>query len=236
MNAPKVLAITGSNRGIGLGFVRYFLDRGWKVYGCSRGESEFSHPNYVHYAADMSDDANARRWIKSIRQTEDRIDVLVCNAGVVKSALTTPMIPTNLFMSFFESSFKSTFIVCREMAKVMIQQRSGRIITIGSSMTIMHEPGTAAYTANKAAVIEFTKVLAKELAPFGITCNVVSPSLVMTPASEAMGEEWRDRVLALQVLQRPVDAVELGAIVEFFAAPSSACLTGQVLTTCFVAP
>jgi 3-oxoacyl-[acyl-carrier protein] reductase len=236
MDAPRVIAITGSSRGIGLGFVRYFLDRGWRVHGCSRGESDLSHPNYIHSAADMSNDAHARSWVKSIRRVEGKIDVLLCNAGVVKSALTTPMIPTSLFMSFFESSFKSTFIACREMAKVMVQQRSGRIVTIGSSMAVVHEPGTAAYTANKAAVIEFTKVLARELAPFGVTCNVVSPSLVMTPSSEAMGEEWRRRVLALQVLQRPVDAAELGAIVEFFAAPSSACITGQVLTTCFVAP
>lgn len=236
MSAPQVIAITGASRGVGLGFARYFADRNWKVYGCSRGESDFVHPNYTHGVADMSDDAQARKWVRSIKQAEGRVDVLLCNAGVVKSALMTPMISTDLFMSFFESSFKSTFIACREMAKVMIQQRGGRIVTIGSSMTIVHEPGTAAYSANKAAVVEFTKVLARELAPHGITCNVLAPSLVMTPSSEAMGEEWRKRILALQVLQRPVDVAELGAIVEFYAASSSACLTGQVLTTCFVSP
>jgi len=236
VGAPQVIAITGASRGVGLGFVRHFIDKGWKVHGCSRGESEFSHPNYVHGVADMSDDTQTRKWVRSIKQAEGRVDVLLCNAGVVKSALMTPMIPTDLFMSFFESSFKSTFIACREMAKVMIQQRGGRIVTIGSSMTIVHEPGTAAYSANKAAIVEFTKVLARELAPYGITCNVLSPSLVTTPSSEAMGEDWRKRILALQVLQRPVEVAELGAIVEFFAAPSSACITGQVLTTCFVAP
>ena len=184
----------------------------------------------------MGSDADARRWVRTIKQASGRVDVLLCNAGVVKSALMTPVLPTDLFMSFFESSFKATFVICREISKLMITQRAGRIITIGSSMTIVHEPGTAAYSSNKAGVVEFTKVLARELAPYGITCNVLAPSLIETPSSEAMGEDWRKRILALQTIQRAVDIKELAAVVEFYAAETSKCITGQVITTCFVAP
>ncbi|RYD85788.1 MAG: SDR family oxidoreductase [Verrucomicrobiaceae bacterium] len=237
MNSPRVIAITGSSRGAGLGFARHFAEsKGWIVHGCSRGQSEYSHPNYTHTVADMGVDADARRWVRTVKQAAGRVDVLLCNAGVVKSALMTPVLPTDLFMSFFESSFKATFVICREMSKLMIGQRFGSIVTIGSSMTIVHEPGTAAYSANKAAVAEFTKVLARELAPHGVTCNVLAPSLIQTLSSDAMGEDWRKRILALQTIQRPVDVSELAAVVEFFAADTSKCITGQVITTCFVAP
>jgi 3-oxoacyl-[acyl-carrier protein] reductase len=144
------------------------------------------------------------------------------------------MLPTDLFTEFYESSFKTTFLACREASKLMLPQRAGRIITIGSTMTIVHEPGTAAYSANKAAIVEFTKVLARELAAHNITCNTIAPSLMNTPSSEAMGEEWRGRMLAMQTIRRPVEIAEIGGIVEFLASPQAACLTGQVLSTCFV--
>jgi 3-oxoacyl-[acyl-carrier protein] reductase len=100
---------------------------------------------------------------------------------------------------------------------------------------VVHEPGTAAYSANKAGIVEMTKVFARELAPQDITCNVVSRSLITTEASDAMGEDWRQRILALQTIERPMEAEKICAVIGFFLAPESGCITGQVLHTCMVA-
>jgi 3-oxoacyl-[acyl-carrier protein] reductase len=238
MNAPaptqRVLAISGTSRGLGRGIATHFAARGWTVSGCSRSEADLGAENYSHTVVDATDEAQVRRWVRGIKQQHGRIDAVVCNIGLVKSALLLPVMPTELFQQFFDTSLKATFLVCREVAKVMILQRTGRIVTIGSTMTVVHEPGTAAYSANKAGIVEMTKVMARELAPQGITCNVVSPSLVTTEASDAMGADWRERILGLQTIKRPVEIAEVCAVIDFFLAPESGCITGQVLHTCMV--
>ena len=237
MNAPsttRVMAVSGTSRGLGKGIATHFAVRGWQVNGCSRGEADLGIANYTHTPMDATDEAQVRRWMRGIKQQHGRIDAVICNIGLVKSALLLPVLPTDLFQQFFETSLKATFLMCREAAKVMMLQRFGRIVTIGSTMVVVHEPGTAAYSANKAAVVELTKVMARELAPQGITCNVVSPSLIVTEASEAMGEDWRKRILDLQTIKRPVEIAEICAVIDFFLAPESGCITGQVLHTCMV--
>lgn len=236
MSSPRIMAITGTGRGIGHGLAEYFANAGgWKVHGCSRsGEGLLQHEAYKHHQADMTDESSVRQWVRAIKAEDKQIDALVCNVGVVKSALLVPMMTTPLFDEFYHSSLKATFLACREVAKVMMLQKGGRIINIGSTITLNHEPGAAAYAANKAAVIEFTKVMAKELVQHGVTCNVVSPSLVMTPPAEAMGEKWKEHMLSLQTIKRTIEPAELANVVEFFARPESACITGQVINTCFV--
>lgn len=232
--SPKILVVSGTSRGIGRGIAIYFAARGWQVCGCSRGETDLGIAGYTHTVADVTNEAQVRGWIRGVKQKHGRIDALICNVGLVKSALLLPMIPTELFTQFFESSLKATFLVCREVVKVMALQRSGRIVNIASIMTEIHEPGTAAYSANKAGIIEMTKVLAREVAKQGITCNVVSPSMVSTEASESLGQDWQQRMLAMQTLQRPLEIDELCSVIAFFLAPEAGCVTGQVLNTCMV--
>jgi 3-oxoacyl-[acyl-carrier protein] reductase len=232
--AQRVIAVSGTSRGLGRGIAAHFANRGWQVCGCSRSEADLGLASYTHTVVDATDEAQVRRWVRGIKQQHGRIDAVVCNIGLVKSALLLAALPTELFQQFFDTSLKATFLVCREVAKVMMLQRAGRIITVGSTMTVVHEPGTAAYSANKAGIVELTKVMARELAPQGITCNVVSPSLVMTEASQAMGEDWRKRILDLQTIKRPVAIAEVCGVIEFFLAPESGCITGQVLHTCMV--
>jgi 3-oxoacyl-[acyl-carrier protein] reductase len=230
----RIIVITGSSRGLGKGLAEYFARNGWTVEGCSRGEFDIGIEGYTHSVIDTSDDKQVTHWVRSIKRRRRRIDVVVCNVGLVKSALLTPVIPVDLFDQFYRNSTRSTFLVCREAAKAMIMQRSGRIINIASTMTHFHEPGTAAYSSCKAGIIELTKVLARELVSYGVTCNVISPSLIDTPSSSLMGDDWKARMLDMQTIKRPVDASEVASMIEFFSRPSSSCLTGQVLSTCVV--
>ncbi len=231
---PPVLLVSGASRGIGLGIAHYFLDRGFIVCGCSRSESALARPDYDHALVDVSDEKAVRLWVQSVARRFARIDVAVCSAGLVKSALLLAVTPTAILDEFLATNVRGTFNVCREVSKVMVRQRSGRIITVSSLAVPLHLKGAAAYAGSKAAVEEMTRVLARELAPAGVTCNIVSPALVMTDAAHAMGPEWADWLVQQQTIHRTVTVEEVCNVIAFFAAPESAAVTGQTVNMCHV--
>jgi 3-oxoacyl-[acyl-carrier protein] reductase len=93
----------------------------------------------------------------------------------------------------------------------------------------LHEEGTSAYSASKSAVVEMTKILAKELAPLGVTCNVVAPSMIMTDAVESLGETVIARALEKLTIKRTLTIEEIANVVLFLINPESRCVTGQVI-------
>lgn len=228
------MLLTGSSRGIGLGIARFFLDRGYIVCGCSRSESAITAPDYHHRRLDVSDEKAVRGWVSATAKQFGRIDVAVCSAGVVKSALMMSVTPTAILDEFLATHVRGTFVVCREVSKVMIRQRAGRIINISSLAVPLHLKGAAGYAASKAAVEEMTRVLAKELASTGVTCNIVGPALVMTDPAVAMGPEWAKWLVDQQSIQRTVGVEEVCNVIEFFASPASSAVTGQTLNMCLV--
>jgi 3-oxoacyl-[acyl-carrier protein] reductase len=224
-----VMVITGTSRGIGRGMAEHYLAMGYTIFGCSRGEATIENDSYHHMQVDIGDELQVRAWVRHVKKSVPEIDILVCNAGMVQSVLPMTVTPGSLVESYLRTNFAGTYLVCREFAKAMILQRQGRIITISSIMTCLHESGTSLYSATKSAIVEMTKVLARELAPLGITCNVIALSLVQTEASQAFGEEWKNRILEKQTLKRPVTIAEICNIVSFYSAPESACITGEVI-------
>jgi 3-oxoacyl-[acyl-carrier protein] reductase len=224
-----VMVISGTSKGIGNGIARHFLAAGYLVAGCSRGEASIEHENYCHASLDVADEAAVRSWIRSVKSRFKRIDVLVCNAGHAPANLLMSMTPGSVLMDLLQVNIAGSFYLCREVSKAMLLQRSGRIITVSSMAVGLHEEGTSAYAASKSAIVEMTKVMAKELAPAGITCNVVAPSLLMTDAVDALGAEIIQRALGKLTIKRPVTVEEVCNVVSFFCAPDSRCLTGQVI-------
>lgn len=224
-----VIVITGTSKGIGRGMAEYYIAQGYTVFGCSRGPATLETERYFHTQLDIGDEKQVREWVRSIKKAAHRIDVLVCNAGVVESALQMTVTPGSLVNHYLQTNFAGTYYVCREVAKVMLLQRAGRIITISSIMTRLHEPGTSLYSATKSAIVEMTKVLARELAPLGITCNVVAPSMILTESAQAFGDEWQKHMLEKQTLKREITIGEICNVVSFFVRPESGCITGEVI-------
>lgn len=234
-STQPVMVITGTSRGAGQAMARYFAEAGYAVAGCSRGISTIHNcPNYHHYQVDVCEEQMVRVFARSVKKDLGRVDVLVCNVGLVKLGAVTGATSLAMFNEFLSGILVSTFLVCREFSKLMAVQKNGRIINITSIMSELHAPGTCAYGSAKKAVVEFTKILAREVVNYGVTCNVVSPSLIDTESSNSFGDEWEEKMLMMQTIQRPVQVAEICHLIEFFAAPASACLTGQVLHTCFV--
>ena len=224
-----VMVITGTSKGIGQGMARHFLARGFRVAGCSRGEGAIESGDYFHCLVDIADEREVRSWIRAVKKRFGRIDFLVCNAGHAPADLLMTMTPGAVLMDLLQVNVAGSYYVCREAAKAMMLQRSGRIITLSSMAVGLHEEGTSAYSASKAAIVEMTKILAKELAPAGITCNVIAPSMLMTDAVEVLGEEIIQRALGKLTIKRTVTIEEVCNAVAFFCAAESGCITGQVL-------
>jgi len=229
MEELPVMAVTGTSKGIGQGIAQYFAGRGYRVAGCSRGPATFESENYLHFNADIGDEKQSRSWIRSIKRAYGRLDVLVCNAGLAPAALLMLETPTEVLDAVFRTNVTGTYNVCREAAKVMLLQRSGRIITVSSMAVGLHEEGTSAYSASKSAVVEMTRIMAKELAPFGITCNVMAPSIYMTGAVNALGETVIARALNKLTIKRTLKIEEICNVVSFFARPESSVITGQTI-------
>ncbi len=231
ISTGDVAAITGTSRGLGKCLAEHFLRRGYKVIGCSRDMQTINHENYTHYIVDVSNESNVKSWVFSIKNIFGRIDLLICNAGLVRSTLLLGVTPSSEMEAIVKTNYIGVFNVLREISKMMILRRSGKIITISSTMTLLHEEGTSVYSATKAAVNETTKVLAKELAPFGITCNVISPAMMWTESSMALAEhgDWKRRMLNKQTFPRLIQAEEVCHVADFFASANSNSITGQVI-------
>ena len=235
MVTPGVMLITGTSRGIGLAMASHFVQHGYLVAGCSRGPAALVQENYVHTELEITDEKQVAAWVRGARRRFGRIDVLICNAAKVPPACLLTGTTGDMLDQVLGTNVKGTFLVCREVAKAMLLQRSGRILTLSSMAVGLHEAGTAAYAASKSAVVEMTKVLASELAPIGITCNTIAPSVFETSAVENLGEEVVAHALERLTIKRPLTTEELCHAAAFFLAPESGCITGQVLNMGLIA-
>lgn len=228
LNLP-VMLITGSSKGIGRDLAEHFINHGYFVVGCSRGATTIKHEKYKHYQVDVGDSMQVKSCVRSIKREYDRIDVLLCNAASASANLLLTMTSDEVLEDVLAVNVRGTFAFCREVAKLMLLQKTGSIITVSSMAVGLHEEGTSAYAASKSAIVEMTKILAKELALKGITCNVIAPSVYMTEALDALGESITQRALNKLTIPRPLTIQEIAHVISFLIAPESRCITGQVI-------
>ena len=227
----KVILITGTSRGLGRNLTLHYLEKGFAVFGCSRGKSTVESPRYQHTILDLADEFQVRSWVNQSRKKFGRIDVLICNAGLVQSTLFLSLTPTQLVDSFLKSNILGVFHPLREASKYMTQQNFGRILVISSTMVPLMEKGSSIYSSTKSFITQMTKVLAKELAPKNITCNIIAPGMMWTSSSEdlAKDSEWHKRMLELQTIPRIIEDKEVCHVADFYISEHASAITGQVV-------
>jgi 3-oxoacyl-[acyl-carrier protein] reductase len=225
---PRVILITGSRKGIGRYLVEYYAQRDFRVVGCSRGASDFEHPSYRHFEADVADEKAVQRMFSSIRTEFGGLDILVNNAGIA-SMNHFVLTPTKTARRILETNVVGTFTCCREAVKLMMGKRSGRIVNMATVATPLDLEGEAMYAASKASVVSLTRVLAREVAELNITVNAVGPTPIQTDLIRSVPKEKMDALLARYPISRLGTFEDLSNVIDFFIKPESDFITSQVI-------
>lgn len=231
----QVAIVTGASRGIGRAIAKSLAAEGANVvvnYASSSAAAQqvtdeiVAHGgNAIAFQADVSKAEQVDALLNAVMEKWNRVDTLVNNAGITRDTLLLRMKPED-WQAVIDLNLTGVFLCTRAISKVMLKQRAGRIINIASVAGQMGNPGQANYSAAKAGVIGFTKTVAKELAPRGITVNAVAPGFIATDMTSNINA---DEILKYIPLGRYGQPEEVAGLVRFLAAdPAAAYITGQV--------
>jgi len=240
--ADKVVVITGAGQGIGRAFAKTFASGGAKVVIAERNvdraravEREIAagngHATVVE--TDVADADSVKRLAASVDKTFGRADVLINNAAIFSTLEMRPFeqIPLAEWEQVLRVNVTGPFLCARELVPLMRRNKWGRIINMASGAVTLGRPNYLHYIASKAALAGMTHSMARELGPDGITVNAVLPGATFTEIPrKTVTPEQKERIIALQSIQRPQVPDDLLGVVLFLASDASAFMTGQELT------
>lgn len=234
----KVAVVTGASRGIGRAIAVELARRGARVVVNYHQNADAAEEvvaairaeggEATAVRADVSDAVQAQALIQAALDTYGRIDILVNNAGITRDRLILMMSQED-WEAVLRVDLTSLFHTCKAAARPMIRQRSGRIINISSVVGIAGQGGQTNYAAAKAGIIGFTKSLAKELGPRGITVNAVAPGYIPTDLTVDLPEELRQEAIRRTPLGRAGRPEDVACAVAFLASDEASFITGAVL-------
>lgn len=231
----QVAIVTGASRGIGRAIALQLAEQGAKVvvnYASSSTAADQVVANITENAgeaiavqADVSQPEQVDTLISTTMDKFKRIDILVNNAGITRDTLLLRM-KLEEWQAVIDLNLTGVFLCTKAVSKIMLKQKSGRIINIASVAGQMGNPGQANYSAAKAGVIGFTKTIAKELSSRGITVNAVAPGFITTDMTSDIKAEGLLQFIPLGRFGQPE---EIAGMVRFLAAdPAASYITGQV--------
>jgi len=219
--AGKTAVVTGTAHGIGTAIAEALRDGGAAVYGADKDE------------VDLTDAAAVRDFFAAL----GGVDILVNNAGGVCGQVGHPLehVAERDWLEVIHANLTTSFLCTRAVAPTMKERRWGRIVNISSAAGLtVSKTGIQAYTSAKAGVIGFTRQMAKELGPFGITVNCIAPGFIRSNPTterqwESYGEEGQRQLVAGIATRRLGEPEDIANGVEFFVSERSGWVTGQVI-------
>ena len=232
----QVALVTGGTRGIGAAIAAWLAEHGARVVVSGRDADRVQSAvktmegldgRVVGLVADAAKREDAERLVDTAKQEFGRLDVVVNNAGITRDALLVRMKDDD-WDHVMEVNLRGAFLMTRAATKVMMRQRSGRIINIASAAGAMGNAGQVNYSAAKAGLIGLTKASARELAHWSILVNAVAPGLIETDMTAGIPEAARQAFLAQVPLGRIGTAREVAEVVGFLAGDGATYVTGQV--------
>jgi len=226
--------VVGATSDIGRHTVHRLLDQGVRVIATSRSRerldetyAEQNADTFLPVALDVTDPASIDA--AGIQMAAfGSPDIIVVNSGISKDYFILRM-NEKRWQAVVDANLTGTFRVVKKWLRPMMKQRWGRIITMSSISALAGNAGQSNYAAAKAGVIGFTLTLAKELAPWKITCNVIAPGLIDTAMTRAMDKDILDTYIQRIPLKRMGRPEEVAAAIAFLCRETSGYITGEVV-------
>ncbi len=229
--------ITGASRGIGAAIARKLGVEGYRVWLHFRSREDAARevarsitaaggPEPLLTQFDLADRATATDTVRRLVETEGAPDALVCNAGVNRDGLFV-FTDDASWDEVIDTNLTGFFAVAKPVVKAMLRRRSGRVVLLSSIAAQRGSPGQVNYAASKGGLISAARSLALEVAPRGVTVNVVSPGLVET---EMLKDAPLAQLMPLIPLSRLGTPEEVAHVVGYLCSEESAYMTGQVLS------
>lgn len=231
----KTVLVTGGSRGIGKSIVECFASKGYNVilnYNKSYEQAKSIESNFENvkiFKADVSNRKEVQNMIAYAIETFGQIDILVNNAGIACTGLLQDL-TLEEWQEVFNINVNGVFNCTQLVLPSMIARHSGKIINVSSIWGMVGASCEVAYSSSKAAVIGFTKALAKEVGPSGITVNCVAPGIVMTDMVSKYSIEEFEEIRNQIPLGEIGNTNDIASSVLFLASDEANYITGQVLS------
>lgn len=230
--------ITGANGGLGRAFAKKFAQHGHSLILCARKERQ----DFLEFVAELKKnngididvvyfnhekEDEIKEYLFPLFR-EKKIDVLVNNAGIEHGGL-FQMTKLELIRNVFEVNLFSAMLIAQQAVRSMMRHKSGSIINIASISGLDLREGNCAYGVSKAALIAFTKTLAKEVAALGIRVNAVAPGLTDTRMADAMNPKAKEEMIAASSMKRLAKPEEIADVVLYLSSSDASFINGQVI-------
>jgi NAD(P)-dependent dehydrogenase (short-subunit alcohol dehydrogenase family) len=214
----RVALVTGGARGIGAAIAARLGSDGWRVIIADRDPAGAAPARGRYAACDVADEASVSALVRSIATTEQRLDALICNAGIM---IRKPIADLSVaeWSSVLTTNLTSTFLLVRE-AEALLRIGRGAVVTIASTRARMSEPNTESYAASKGGLVALTHALAISLGP-DVRVNCISPGWIVTKGPDPTAEEH-----AFHPAGRAGQPDDIAALAAFLVAPQSGFITG----------
>lgn len=235
----QVALITGASKGIGFGIAKALAHAGARVAVAarSRGDLDALAENIraeggiaEAFALDVRDVSQVQSCINAVQGSLGRLDILVNNAGLGANHPAVDVTETD-WDEMMDVNLKGLFFCCQAAGRIMLQQRSGRIVNMSSQASVVGIRDHAVYCASKGGVNQLTRVLALEWSSLGITVNAVAPTFIHTPGTAERLDDpaYLQNVIARLPIGRVGTITDVAAAVIYLASPAGALVTGSVL-------
>jgi len=233
----QVAVVTGAGRGIGRAIALELADAGADVACVSRtaenaekvaAEVRARGRRAWAHAVDVADAAAVQAAAEAVLAAAGRVDILINNAGITRDGLLMRMSDAD-WDAVLATNLKGAFLFTRALSRSFLKQRAGAILNITSVIALRGNAGQCNYAASKAALIGFTKSLAREFASRGITVNALAPGFIETDMTGALPAELRQTILQQIPLGRFGQPEDIARAARFLVGPGGRYITGQVL-------
>jgi NAD(P)-dependent dehydrogenase (short-subunit alcohol dehydrogenase family) len=230
----KIAIVTGAAKGIGKAITKRLIGDDYFVYAIDNDSlsgrmlnSAFGKGKLLFVKADITKEKDVIALFEKIRREHETIDVLVNNAGIIRDQVIWKMTLED-FDAVINVNLRGTWLMCREAARVMKDQKCGNIVNI-SSRAWLGNPGQSNYSASKAGVVALTRVLALELGRYNVMVNTIAPGLIDTPLTQKLEAAVLQKLIDAQPTKTMGKPEDVANMVAFLVSDQNHFITGQTI-------